>query len=60
MDDAPIDHGDLGLPDRMLTPDDVGNLRFRTGLRGYRMEDVDAALAKIAEAMRTAQVPTDT
>jgi DivIVA domain-containing protein len=54
-----VDHVDLGLPDRTLTPDDVGRLRFRTGLRGYRMEDVDAALAQIAASMRAAEVPTD-
>lgn len=47
-----VDHGDLGLPARQLTADDVAGLRFRTGFRGYRMEDVDAALARLAESMR--------
>jgi DivIVA domain-containing protein len=56
--DEDVDHGDLGLPDRVLTADDIGGLRFRTGLRGYRMEDVDAALERIAASMRTAESPT--
>lgn len=47
-----VDHRDLGLPDRMLTADDISALRFRTGARGYRMQDVDAALGRITEAMR--------
>lgn len=53
-DDAP-DHGDLGVPDRLLTADDIPALRFRTGLRGYRMEDVDAALERVAQSLREAQ-----
>jgi DivIVA domain-containing protein len=47
-----VDHADLGLPDRPLTADDVSGLRFRVGFRGYRMEDVDAALDRIEAAMR--------
>jgi DivIVA domain-containing protein len=50
-----VDHGDLGLPDRTLTADDIPALRFRIGLRGYRMEDVDVALNRVAEALRDAQ-----
>jgi DivIVA domain-containing protein len=59
--DEPIDHADLGMPDRPLTADDIAGLRFRTGLRGYRMEDVDAALERITTALRgpgPAVVPT--
>jgi DivIVA domain-containing protein len=48
----PTDHIDLGLPDRPLTADDVTGLRFRTGARGYRMQDVDAALEQIADTLR--------
>ncbi|HWB66363.1 MAG TPA: DivIVA domain-containing protein [Mycobacteriales bacterium] len=48
-----VDHADLGLPDDgPLDADDVPRLRFRIGWRGYRMEDVDAALDRIAESMR--------
>jgi DivIVA domain-containing protein len=50
--DATVDHADLGLPDRALTADDIPRLRFRTGLRGYRMEDVDAALERITQTLR--------
>jgi DivIVA domain-containing protein len=52
LNEEPVDHGDLGLPDRPLTADDISSLRFRVGLRGYRMEDVDAALDQIAASMR--------
>jgi DivIVA domain-containing protein len=51
------DHRDLGLPDRQLRAEDIGTLRFRTGLRGYRMEDVDLALDQIAQSMRDARDP---
>jgi DivIVA domain-containing protein len=51
----PVDHGDLGLPDRPLTADDIATLRFRTGIRGYRMEDVDAALDRVAESLRASE-----
>ncbi len=36
------------LPEPPLTAAAVRGLRFRVGLRGYRMSDVDAALAAIA------------
>jgi DivIVA domain-containing protein len=43
-----------------LTAEDVTHLRFRTGARGYRMQDVDAALERIADAMRgDAEPPPD-
>ena len=57
LSEEPVDHGDLGIPDRTLTADDVAGLRFRTGARGYRMEDVDAALERITAAMRAAEPP---
>jgi DivIVA domain-containing protein len=50
------DSPDLGLPaDRPLTSADVPRLKFRTGLRGYRMEDVDAAFAGLTEALAIAE-----
>jgi DivIVA domain-containing protein len=50
------DSPDLGLPiGRSLTSADVARLKFRTGLRGYRMEDVDAAFAAFAEALAVAE-----
>jgi DivIVA domain-containing protein len=51
LPDEAVDHGDLGLPDRPLTAADLSGLRFRVGLRGYRMEDVDAALDRIAQSL---------
>lgn len=50
-----IDHGDLGLPDRPLTAADIPQLRFRVGFRGYRMEDVDAALERVAQSLGAPQ-----
>lgn len=38
----------------------VESLRFRVGLRGYRMEDVDAALAAIAADLRARSDPGST
>jgi DivIVA domain-containing protein len=50
------DSPDLGLPtDRPLTSADVPRLKFRTGLRGYRMADVDAAFAGLSEALAIAE-----
>jgi DivIVA domain-containing protein len=50
------DRPDLGLPaGRAMTSADVARLRFRTGLRGYRMDDVDAAFAGLAEALAIAE-----
>jgi DivIVA domain-containing protein len=54
-----VDHADLGLPDRPLTADDIPALRFRTGVRGYRMEDVDVALARLGDALRASQGPRE-
>ena len=47
------------LPQGQWTGDDVRNLRFRIGLRGYRMSDVDAALAALAQQLPgvTSDVP---
>ena len=43
--DEPDDLIDSGLPeDRSLQSIDIPRLRFRIGLRGYRMSDVDDAL----------------
>lgn len=51
----PVDHRDLGLPDRPLTARDIPGLRFRVGWRGYRMEDVDAALDRLSESLQAAE-----
>lgn len=59
MSDEPVDRVDAGLPDRPLTAADIGELRFRIGLRGYRMDDVDAALARIRREMEDAAADAD-
>ncbi|WAP52673.1 DivIVA domain-containing protein [Arthrobacter sp. ATA002] len=38
------------LPDR-VRPSDIGRLRFSVALRGYRMDQVDEVLAKLAAAL---------
>ncbi|MBV9486628.1 MAG: DivIVA domain-containing protein [Frankiaceae bacterium] len=55
LTDEEVDHIDLGLPDRPINADDIADLRFRTAVRGYRMEDVDRALHQIARSMRESQ-----
>ena len=56
IDDEPIDSVDAGLPgDRLLRSDDIQRLRFRVGLRGYRMSDVDAALAAAQLSLAAAE-----
>ena len=50
------DTNDPALPtDRLLTSDDIATLRFRTAVRGYRMEDVDAAMAAVHAALWSAE-----
>ena len=41
--------------DRPLTSDDLARVRFRTAVRGYRMEDVDAAMASVYATLRSAE-----
>jgi DivIVA domain-containing protein len=55
LSSEPVDRPDDGLPDRPLTSHDVGGLRFRVGLRGYRMDDVDQALDRLRDALREAE-----
>ena len=50
------DDPDVGLPtDRPLRSTDVPRLRFRLAIRGYRMSDVDAAMAAVQEALRVSE-----
>ena len=62
LDDEDTDHADIGLPNgRLLRSDDIRGLRFRAisgwrgGVRGYRFADVDAAMAKVEEALQAAE-----
>ena len=46
--DAPPDRPDLALPEGPLAPEDVEAVRFSLAPRGYRMDEVDAVLARLA------------
>lgn len=46
---AEVDLPRIGMPEgRPVTADDIANLRFNTTVRGYRMEEVDEVLRRIA------------
>jgi DivIVA domain-containing protein len=49
--DAPADGPDLDLPVGQLQPEDVPQLRFGLALRGYRMDEVDTTLARVAHEL---------
>jgi DivIVA domain-containing protein len=42
------DRAPLDVPDGPLEPDDVDAVRFAVGLRGYRMDEVDDVLDRLA------------
>jgi DivIVA domain-containing protein len=49
LEPAPVDAPPPGLPtDGPLTAADIAGLRFRVVLRGYRMDEVDEALDRLA------------
>jgi DivIVA domain-containing protein len=49
MPDAPPDREPADLPaDRPVTRDDLDRVRFAVGFRGYRMDQVDAVLDRVA------------
>lgn len=48
---APPDRADLVLPDRAVTADDVRAVRLSLAPRGYRMREVDAVLARLADEL---------
>ncbi len=60
MSVEPPDREYVGLPDDPVHAGDVEALRFPTGWRGYRMADVDDALARLARtlAARDAEIAT--
>jgi hypothetical protein len=62
LDEPDRDQPDIGLPaGRLLRSDDVSRLRFRAvsglrgGVRGYRFDDVDEAMVRVEEALRSAE-----
>ena len=55
-EEAP-DDPEVGVPDdRPLRSSDIPHLRFRLAIRGYRMSDVDEAMAAAQEALRRAEM----
>jgi len=54
------DRPDARVPaDGPLTAQDVRTVRFGTALRGYRMSEVDALLARLAAEMETGRASRD-
>ncbi len=49
------------LPSDRITPEDIVALRIDTGLRGYRMEQVDEVIDRLADeiALLRRQLPTE-
>lgn len=52
INDPVVDRYRQDLPNTPLSCEDVANLRFATAIRGYRMDDVDEALARLTETLR--------
>ena len=52
INDPVVDRYRQDLPNAPLSCEDVANLRFATAIRGYRMDDVDEALARLTETLR--------
>ncbi len=50
--DVPADDAGDGLPSGPLQADDLADARFPLAFRGYRMADVDAVLARLADDLR--------
>jgi len=48
LPDVEPDRAPLALPDRPLVRDDVDSVRFAVGMRGYRMDEVDDVLDRLA------------
>lgn len=53
MPEAYPDRPDVLVPEGPLTGDDLRRVRFTLGLRGYRMSEVDALLARLADQLGT-------
>lgn len=57
--DAPPDRPDLDLPETPLTATDVEAVRFSMAPRGYRMDEVDAVLARLAAELAAREGASD-
>lgn len=52
LDEPVRSRADNALPAGRLVADDVARARFSVGLRGYRMDEVDAALDRLQGELR--------
>ena len=57
--DAPPDRADVALPETPLTAADLEAVRFSMAPRGYRMDEVDAVLARLAAELAAAESAPD-
>jgi DivIVA domain-containing protein len=48
LDDAPPDLAPFGMPEEPLRPGDLADVGFAAAFRGYRMEQVDHVLDRLA------------
>ena len=54
MSESVPDRADLALPpDRLVVADDLDRVRFSVGLRGYRMQEVDDVLDRLAREVES-------
>ncbi len=61
LGEAMPDAADTGLPrERVMTPQDVVQLRFALAFRGYRMSEVDDALDRLAAELGARDVAIET
>ena len=51
LDEPTTSRPHRGLPEEQLNPDDVDAVRFSLALRGYRMDEVDAVLARLRDEL---------
>jgi DivIVA domain-containing protein len=59
MPDAHPDRPDVLVPQGPLTGDDLRRVRFTLGVRGYRMSEVDALLARLADQLEASDRQDD-
>jgi DivIVA domain-containing protein len=52
LDEPVRSRRDNALPERRLDDTDLARARFSVGLRGYRMDEVDAALDRVQHELR--------
>lgn len=57
---APVDTASAaGLPDGALSAEDLDEVRFDAAVRGYRMDQVDAALRRVSKELRWSREEID-